>query len=146
FKLRSEDGFLLSDDINIGFVDLTKLDEILRKPVDAMNGAEGWAVYFRYADHPNYKGLIESIIGARREIKMANEVLVHISQDEHERAKFRSRRKFLGDWDHSMIVSRAEGEIKGKLDAARAMFSDGLSIEKIAQYTGLSFEELEKLK
>ncbi|MDR2104735.1 MAG: hypothetical protein LBP51_03160 [Deferribacteraceae bacterium] len=111
-----------------------------------MNGAEGWAVYFRYADHPNYKGLIESIIGARREIKMANEVLVHISQDEHERAKFRSRRKFLGDWDHSMIVSRAEGELKGKLDDAVRMLKKGFDISLISEITELSISEIEALR
>ncbi|MDR2105082.1 MAG: Rpn family recombination-promoting nuclease/putative transposase [Deferribacteraceae bacterium] len=146
FKLRSEDGFLLSEDINIGFVDLTKLGEILRKPVRAMNGAEGWSVFIKYADNPNYEGLIESITAARREIKMANEVLVHISQDEHERAKFRSRRKFLADWDHSMIVSRKEGKAEGKAEVALEMLQKGMDISLISELTNLSISEIETLK
>jgi predicted transposase/invertase (TIGR01784 family) len=39
-----------------------------------------------------------------------------------------------------------EGETKGKVDAAQVMLSDGVPLEKVVQYTGLSRADLEKLK
>ena len=39
----------------------------------------------------------------------------------------------------------AEGETKGKMDDARAMLADGLGIDKVEKYTGLSKESLEAL-
>ena len=38
-----------------------------------------------------------------------------------------------------------EGEKAGKLDAARNMLADGLAIQSIAKYTGLTFEEIQTL-
>jgi predicted transposase/invertase (TIGR01784 family) len=99
---------------------------------------------------------------ARKEIAMANEVLTHISKDNHERAKFRSRQKFIADLEHNLIVSRQEGiaigEAKGiaigktegiaigRLEAARAMLKKGYSIQDIIDITQLSFEEIDDLR
>ena len=40
---------------------------------------------------------------------MAVDFLQSISQDEEERARFRARRKFQMDLEHSLLVSRDEG-------------------------------------
>ena len=39
----------------------------------------------------------------------------------------------------------AEGKAEGKAEVARNMLSDGLDIAKVAQYTGLSAEEVQAL-
>jgi predicted transposase/invertase (TIGR01784 family) len=85
---------------------------------------------------------------------MVNEVLLNISQDDHERAKYLSRKKFLMDEAHNLIVSRKEGiaegiaigETRGRVEAAKTMLSDGVPLDKVIQYTGLSSADLEKLK
>ena len=41
---------------------------------------------------------------------------------------------------------RAEGEAKGRAEAARNLLRMGLEVSKIAEATGLSFEEIEALK
>jgi predicted transposase/invertase (TIGR01784 family) len=146
FRLRNDDGETLLDDINIGFIELTKLGEILKKSPAEMTGADSWSVYIRYVDNPKYKGLIAEVVSGRREIAMVNEVLLNISQDDHERARYLSRKKYLMDEAHNLIVSRKEGIAIGKLDDAKAMLSDGLPLEKVIQYTGLSSADLEKLK
>ena len=40
----------------------------------------------------------------------------------------------------------AEGEKKAKIETARSLLSMGLTVEQIAQGTGLSIEDVEKLK
>jgi predicted transposase/invertase (TIGR01784 family) len=39
-----------------------------------------------------------------------------------------------------------KGELKGKLDDARAMLADGLPLDKVIKYTGLSVADLESMK
>ena len=51
--------------------------------------------------------------------------------------------KFAQDKGHAEGL--AEGEAKGKMDDARAMLADGLGIDKVEKYTGLSKESLEAL-
>ena len=47
-------------------------------------------------------------------------------------------------------IGRAEGRAEGitsqRLDTARSMLADGLPLEKIMRYTGLSKEEIDKLQ
>ena len=42
-------------------------------------------------------------------------------------------------------IGRAEGEHKASIDMARSMKADGMSVEMISKYTGLSAEEIEKM-
>ena len=77
---------------------------------------------------------------------MATELLQTISRDEVERARFRSRRMFRMDMEHSMIVSRDEGEIKEKMVIAKLMLDAEEPIEKIMKYARLSREEIESLR
>ena len=46
----------------------------------------------------------------------------------------------------ALAKGRAEGEAKGRADTARRMLSHGLSPEQIAEYTGLSPDEIEALR
>jgi predicted transposase/invertase (TIGR01784 family) len=97
FSFRDECGNELSDSVGIIFVELTKLDEVIKKPVKKMTGEEAWAAFFAYASDPKYKDLIGKLVVERKEIDMAREILQNISQDEIERARFRSRRMFEMD-------------------------------------------------
>ena len=84
---------------------------------------------------------------------MAGELLMSISQDERERAMFRSRRMYQTDLqsnlataeDRGRRIGRQEGRQEGKLEIARMMLSAGESIEKIMSYTGLTRQEITRL-
>jgi hypothetical protein len=69
------------------YVELSKLKEILKKPVNDMTDLEKRAVFFRYADDPAYRERVNKIIESKEELQMAGE-LMSISQDERERAIF----------------------------------------------------------
>ena len=89
---------------------------------------------------------------------MAGTVLAEISKDEHERAKFLSRRKFETDMYNDMQTIRdialkegeKKGEIKGEKKGIMKMVrklkeSAVMSVEQIAQISGLSIDEVNKL-
>ena len=44
-----------------------------------------------------------------------------------------------------LAEGRAEGEAKGKAEVAKAMLKDGMALEKVLAYTGLSKKEVEHL-
>ena len=76
---------------------------------------------------------------------MAGELLMSISQDEVERAIFRSRRKFQTDLQSDLATAEDVGKQKRSIEIARSMLSDGLPMETVRRYTGLTQNELEHL-
>jgi predicted transposase/invertase (TIGR01784 family) len=44
------------------------------------------------------------------------------------------------------LKGRIEGKIEGKIEAARAMLADGIPLDMVLKYTGLSVADLESLK
>jgi predicted transposase/invertase (TIGR01784 family) len=114
FSFRDEEGIELSGDAKIIFVELTKLNEIIKKPVETMTGEEMWSAFFAYASDRKYNRLLKEMIAAKEEIKMASELLQTISKDEIERAHFRSRRMFQMDMEHGRLVARDEGRAEGE--------------------------------
>ncbi len=70
---------------------------------------------------------------------------MNISQEERERAIFRSRRKYQTDRQSDIATAEDRGEKRKAFAIARNMVADGESIEKIIRYTGLSHAEVETL-
>ena len=80
---------------------------------------------------------------------MAATVLAAISKDEHERAKFLSRRKFETDMTSNLLTVEERGRLNGLNEAARNiacnMKAEGMPAETIARLTKLSVSEVEKM-
>ena len=84
---------------------------------------------------------------------MAGNLLMSVSQDEKERAVFRSRRIFQTDLQSNMATAedrgiqkgRAIGELEKALTIARNMVKRDRPIDEIIEDTGLSREEVENL-
>lgn len=80
---------------------------------------------------------------------MAGNLLMSISQDEHERAVFRSRRMYQTDLESNLATAEERGLKKGrreeKKEIARIMLSAGEPMSKITLFTGLTEEEVRGL-
>ena len=80
--------------------------------------------------------------------------LEFFSQDALERALYEDRRKALLDWNSSIRSAKEEGREEGRqegerrqaLATARNLLGMGLSIQQIAQATGLSAAEVEQIR
>lgn len=91
-------------------------------------------------------------------VKKAVTALEFLSQDERERALYENRQKALRDWNSSLYNAHEEGVEEGMekgmekgerhqaLATARNLLGMGLSVEQIAQATGLSVAEVEHLR
>lgn len=78
-------------------------------------------------------------------IKEALQAESMFMQDDIERRKYEQREKAIRDYEAAMSAMFSEGEMKAKLENAAAMLEDGVSIEKVAQYTRLLKEQIIKL-
>ena len=112
FSLRSEDGEQLTDQINMIIIELGKLDYALNKPVSELSTFEKWLLFLRYAPDPLQREKINDIIKERKEISMASELLQAISQDEKQRAHFRSRRMYQTDRTSELITAIETGKLE----------------------------------
>jgi len=111
-SLRFSDGLQFSDQVNMVVVELSKLGDVLKKPVEKLAPLEMWSLFFRYASDPKYRDLVNSVINAKEEIDMASTMLLEISKDEQERARFRSKRMFETDTESNLIVAEKRGMAK----------------------------------
>ena len=86
-------------------------------------------------------------------VKRAAEKLQQLSADEKARELAWDRERALIDWQIERNAARAEGKVEGKAEGeaeakrtvARALLSEGFSIQKTAALTGLSASQVEVL-
>ena len=149
------------DAIHVVYVELSKLREIMKKSVSDMTDLEKWAIFFQYASDPTYRETVNQVIASKEVLQMAGELLMSISQDERERAVFRSRRMYQTDLQSDLATAEDRGERRGRiagrqeglreglqtgrLEIARSMIADGEPVEKIIRYTGLTQAEINTL-
>jgi len=146
FSMRHDkDNELLHDAIHAIFVELSKLDEVLKKPVEQMTDLEKWSVFFQYAEKPTHRETVNKVIESEEVLNVAGELLMSISQNERERAIFRSRRKFQSDHDSDMATAEDIGRTKEKIEIARNLLTMNLSLEQINAATGLSYDEIKSI-
>jgi len=140
---HDETNELLSDAIHVTYVELSKLNEILKKSVADMTDLEKWAVFFRYASSPKYRETVNSVIESKEALQMAGNLLMSISQDERERAVFRSRRMYQSDMDSNMATIRDRAIQERNIEIARKLLKRNRPVEEIMEDTGLTREEVE---
>jgi predicted transposase/invertase (TIGR01784 family) len=155
FSMRHDiDNELLHDAIHVMYVELSKLSEVLKKPVDEMTDLEKWAVFLKYAESPDYREVVNKVIESKEALIVASELLMGISQDERERAIFRSRRMYQTDLESNLYTARREGVAEGRVEGrakerfniVKNMIADGEPIEKITRQTGATRAEIEALR
>jgi len=147
FSVRHDkDNGLLYDAVQAIFVELTKLKEVLKKPVEQMTNMERFAVFLKYAENPDYRDIVNRVIETKEGLAVAGELLMTVSKDERERAIFRSRRIALADRESDMATSRAIGIKEGAISIAKNLLAMGMPIDKIISATGLSHTDIERIR
>jgi hypothetical protein len=71
---HDKDNELLSDAIGVIYVELSKLDQIVKKPVNDMTELEKWSVFFEYADIPSQRETVNKIIESKEALQMAGDL------------------------------------------------------------------------
>ena len=147
FSIRHDTtGELLCDAIQILFVELSKLKDLLKKPVNEMSVLDKWSVFLQYAPDQEHREKVNEVIESEEVLQMAGNLLMSISQDERERAIFRSRRKFQTDLQSDLATAEDRGRRDSKIEIARNALQMGMAVDDIVKLTGLAHDEIERLK
>ena len=129
-------------------IELSKLKQILEKPVEEMSQSEKWAVYLEYLTDKSKRNIINEILEKEEGIAMASDSIYRISQDEVERARIMRAEKteldYISYMDWAKETGFAEGHARGHADG----LADGekknqeFILDLIDQ--GLTAEEIKK--
>ena len=135
---------ILTNKMEIHIIELTKIDS-----TNTLNdNLKEWCTFLKYPER-----IGDSIMNENEDIKAAKEELERINSSELEKRRADERAKAIRDslWirdtakEEGLAEGRAEGKAEVKIEMAKKMLSRGMSIEEIAEITGLSQEEIEKL-
>ena len=144
FHLREDHSdYLLTDLAEMHFIELPKLRD---QKVGLERRLVRWMLFLT-ATTPDR---LEALAMSDPVLKKAVNTLEFLSQDARERALYEDRRKALLDWNSSIRSAKEEGREEGErhraLATARNLVSMGLSVQQIAQATGLSPAEVEQIR
>jgi predicted transposase/invertase (TIGR01784 family) len=134
---RDEDGTPLTDDEIIIFIELSKIESLLKKPVEELTDLEMWMIFFRYATDKSKRELLNKILEKEEGIEMALQILERMSLSEEERAGYEA--VFIAELDECS-ARRAL-----LMKVAKGLKEDGVPLATISKNIGLSLEEIEKL-
>ena len=92
-------------------MELGKLNEVVKKPVDEMTSAERWALFLKYASNKRRRDLVNKILAKEEGVALAGAELMSFSKDEIELFRKESEYKYAVDLQ-SKIVSAKRKESK----------------------------------
>lgn len=133
-----EEDYLLTDLIEIHFIELPKFKLFGPKDIKK-NPLHRWLKFF---DRKITNEELEELMTMDSAIKRAEQKLEYISSDEDALALYRARE----DSAHERANLIYTGRMEGKLEDAKNMLSENMSLELIARITGLSMEEIKALQ
>ncbi|ELC8451423.1 Rpn family recombination-promoting nuclease/putative transposase [Clostridium perfringens] len=148
----------LTDLQEIHFIELPKFNEIGNKEyvenVEEMDALEKWLEFLVEPESNTVRQLELS----NEEIKLAKSELYRLSMDSKEREQYNMREKAIYDRISALenaeakgkregrVEGKLEGKLESKLEVVRESLSQGLEVSLISKITGLSEEEILKIK
>ena len=141
---------LLTDMLQIHFIELPKLKSIFSKKHEQLSDLELWAMIILSGDDPNIKSWLSQYADHKEELGMVSKLLAKLSLSRKNWAYQLSAEKWERDWAsrwHTGIDdAREEGERKRALETAQRLLAlHVLTNEQIAQTVALSLEEVQTL-
>lgn len=145
YIMKNQNGNPLAGMLNVVFLELPKIEE-LPDDLTLLTPVQMWGKFFLYASNPEKKDFITKLAEINRGIKMAVTVLKNISQDEIN--WYHETRYWMHVSDEKTMIYEAKrkGIDEGISQVAQNAIKAGLPAEQIATITGLSLEEIDKLR
>ncbi|WP_160328960.1 Rpn family recombination-promoting nuclease/putative transposase [Syntrophomonas wolfei] len=141
FRLReTQDNIDLTNAIEIHFIELPKLK---LEMASYTNPLDRWVVFLKGGWDME---LINRLAKEDPAIGKAKQVLEQMASNPRERELYELRRKAILDRNSALFEAKLEGKLEGKFETARAALLKGADVEFVAEITGLSLDEVQKLK
>jgi predicted transposase/invertase (TIGR01784 family) len=134
----NEESYLLTDLIEIHFIELPKFRRFDQKDLRG-NPLHRWLKFF---DKMLSEDELKELVELDSAIKRAEKKLEYLSSDEETLALYRARE----DSAHERANLLYTGRMEGKEEVAKNMLVKNMSLDLIAEITGLSMEEIKALQ
>jgi len=122
----------------INYLELPKLLDIM--PDDHLK-----SILYFLKNEGKEDAMLKTLIKNDPIINKAHNEYVKFTQDNKMRDLYESRVKYQRDKNSLIYEAEIKGKLEGKLEDARLMKEDGIPVEKISKYTGLSIEEISRI-
>lgn len=142
----------LTDLMEVHFIELPKFDEELESPGEneKIDGLAKWIEFLREPE----SNVIRKLELEDKAIKKAKDELYRLSLDDKERERYRIREKIMMDEISALENAEQkgiehgieEGEKRKSIEIARNAIKTGLDIKTISTLTGLTVDEVDRLK
>ncbi|MCL2358031.1 MAG: Rpn family recombination-promoting nuclease/putative transposase, partial [Defluviitaleaceae bacterium] len=120
------------------FLELSKIEKLLKKPVAELTDIECWLLFFKYAADKSKRDILNKIIEKEEGVNMATQILMTVSKEERERALHFSQ--FIYELDQR---SEKASALKAKeIEIAKKLKLRNIPLDAISEDTGLSLEEV----
>ena len=150
WKLIEKDNLqnVLTNKLEIHILELNKVREEYKK--NKKNEKAQWLLFL---DNPNTKE-VEEIMEENEEVKDAVIEVKKLSEDEElqrladlrEKAIMDEKAIYQAGLDKGKTEGKEEGKVEAMQEVAKKLLKQNLEMRKIAEITGLSIKEIEKLK
>ncbi len=134
--LETEEHTPLDEVLEIHFLDLSKI------PQEKRNELENWLLFIQ-TDKQEVRNMIAQ---TNTTLEKANEQMQEFYSVNEQRALYIAAREAESDRVSQLSASRRQGQYEANCQTAKILKQLGDSIEKIAQATGLSEEEIKNLR
>ena len=137
-----EKDYMLTDVVEIHFLELPKFRR--KKDKDYReNAIERWLMFLE-KDTP--EATLKELMSLDTAIEKAEQKIEYLSSDEETMRIYYERERSLHERANMISSAEARGLEKGKLEIAKNLLDMNISIEQIVLATGLTEEEINKIK
>jgi predicted transposase/invertase (TIGR01784 family) len=137
-KLKDQNGNLFYNKLTYIYLELPKFT---KSDTELQTRFDKWMYVFRHlAKLQNRPDILQE-----RVFEKLFEIAEIAKFTPKEKEQYEESLKYYRDLKNVVDSSKEEGIIEGKIEVAKEMKTDGISIEKISKYTGLSIEEIQDL-
>lgn len=136
---RDYENKILADKIEMHYIQIPKF---IKEKRGSKTKLEQWMHFISQKD----KREVELAMKENKEIKKANEEYEYLTGDEAERRLAYLRDKAIRDENNMIAGAKIEGSKEKEIEIAKKLLAKNMSCEEIVEITGLTKEDIEKLK
>lgn len=139
-----ESGEVPFDKTRIHFIEMDKVDS--SKAVSDMTPLERVSLYFRYANDPDKKALLEQLIDSGdKAIVLAENIFKRLTADNWACKKMQIINKYKADLSDAKEEGIEQGRAAEKKEMVKALKDKGVGVDIIAEVSGLSAKRIESM-
>ncbi len=116
YTMKNQNGHELSGHLNVIFIDLLVIKELVGTPVEKLTPLQKWGLYFSYADDESKSDYIKQIVETEKGIMEADLIVTKMSEEDANWFRQNSIDTAMRDRNDALYNSEQRGRRKGAME------------------------------